>query len=378
MRAGRFFRVPESPADLRRVWADAAPIAAGAEPDWLDPDDPEGYRTLGSVSLAGLSSSARHAAEEEFAELELARLVVDEDPRDPERVHVFVRAPDPEPVWSIGIRTGPSPWSLAPARAAGPAITAADVADVPASSVADPFLMRAGGRWQMFFEVVNWRTWKGEIGLATSADGRHWRYEQIVLAESFHLSYPHVFEADGDTWMIPETSQASAVRLYRARRYPDDWEHVADLLTGEPFADATPLVHDGRWWLWAETSGGRNDTLRLYSAERLAGPWNEHPASPVVRSDDVVARPAGRIIEVDGCLLRPVQNCRPAYGTDVRWRRVDRLSPADYAESGGDVPLLGPSGAGWAAGGMHHIDVARCDDGSWMAAVDGWRLEGEP
>jgi len=53
--------------------------------------------------------------------------------------------------WSIAIYRGPSPLALAPI---GATITAADVTDVDAGSVADPFLVRRGGRWFLFFEVI--------------------------------------------------------------------------------------------------------------------------------------------------------------------------------------------------------------------------------
>lgn len=380
MRTGRHFPIPEGPADLRTLWAAARPLDDATRPRWLPAEDDDGdFRHAGSVSLAGLDTAARDAALEEFNHLEYARLVVEEDLRRLDVHHVYVREPRPEPVWSIGIRTGPSPWSLEPSPGDSPVLTASDVTDVPATSVADPFLLHRDDRWHLFFEVDDWLARKGAIGMATSDDGRRWQYEQIVLAEPFHLSYPCVFEHGGDVWMIPETAQAEAVRLYRGRRFPDDWEHVADLLTGEPFADATPFRHDGRWWMFAETSRDLHDTLRLFMAEDLAGPWREHPQSPVVCGDPSQARPAGPVIVADGRIVRVAQNCNPAYGTDVRGLEILALSPHDYAERPlAANPLLGPSRRGWHADGMHHLSMARCPDGSWLAAVDGWRLERTP
>jgi hypothetical protein len=380
VRTGRHFPIPEGPADLRTLWAKALPLDEATRPRWLPAEDDDGdFRHAGSVSLAGLDAAARAAALDEFNALEYARLVVEEDPRRPDVHHAYVREPRPEPVWSIGIRTGASPWSLVPPPNDAPVLTAADVGDVPATSVADPFLIRRDGRWWMFFEVDDWLARKGAIGLATSGDGLRWRYEQIVLAEPFHLSYPCVFEHGGDVWMIPESTQVEAVRLYRARRFPDAWEHVANLLAGAAFADATPFRHGGRWWLFVETSGDANDTLRLFAAPDLLGPWNEHPRSPVVRGDAMHARPAGPVITVDGRVVRLAQNCMPAYGTDVRSIGVLALGTNDYAERPLAMPpLAGPSGRGWNARGMHHVAPARAADGTWLAAVDGWRMEGAP
>src|SRR5437762_1107483 len=98
-------------------------------------------------------------------------------------------------MWSIGIYTGASPLRLRPAGGGvNPILQRAHVGDVTAGFVADPFLVRRGGVWNMFFEVLNHATERGEIGLATSSDGFGWTYQQIVLFEPFHLSNPHVFE----------------------------------------------------------------------------------------------------------------------------------------------------------------------------------------
>ena len=377
MRQGRHGPIPEGRHDLRTLWASGQPLTAETRPPWLAAEDIAGYRLVATVTLAGLSDAARAAAEDEFGAMEMARLVVTDDPRDADVRHVHVAAPRAEPVWSIGIVAGAAPWSLGETPVANPVLTATDVPGIAATSVADPFLVRdAAGGWRMFFEVDSWSSWKGEIGLATSADGRAWRCEGIVLAESFHLSYPGVFAGDaGEMFMVPESSQAAAVRLYRARRYPYDWEHVGDLVTGLPFADPTVVRHGGRWWLFTETSGGADDTLRLFHAAALHGPWVEHRASPIVRGDAMIARPAGRIVATGGRLVRFAQNCRPAYGTDVRALEIVRLTVDDYAERPlTAAPILGP-GTGWNSGGMHHVDPVEVAAGRWLAAVDGWRME---
>src|SRR5712692_8484557 len=127
-------------------------------------------------------------------------------------------------MWSIGIYTGTSPLDLGPANGVvNPILTSASVHDVPASFVADPFMVRRVGAWYMFFEVLNQATDRGEIGLATSSDGLSWTYRQIVLAEPLHLSYPYVFEWQGEYYMVPETLAAQSVRLYRHETSPTRW-----------------------------------------------------------------------------------------------------------------------------------------------------------
>src|SRR5437879_146643 len=117
-------------------------------------------------------------------------------------------------IWSIGIFSGPTLSDLKPVPGIEmPVLSAQHVTDVQAEFVADPFMIKADNIWHMFFEVMNAETEKGDIGLATSKNGLEWKYQQVVLAEPFHLSYPYVFCADGEYFMIPESYEAKAMRL---------------------------------------------------------------------------------------------------------------------------------------------------------------------
>jgi hypothetical protein len=290
------------------------------------------------------------------------------------RTHGSLPPPHEQEAWSIGIYAGESPLALADhPDVANPVLTSGDVADVRARSVADPFMVRENGRWHMFFEVMNESTGKGEIGLARSVDGLAWDYEQIVLAEPFHLSYPYVFEWLGEYFMLPESHQAGSIRLYRATTFPTQWALAATLRRGAYFADASICRFDDRWWLFTETSGHkRHHTLRVYHSDDLLGPWIEHLASPIVREDPNAARPAGRILVLGGRPLRFAQGCRPAYGTDVRAFVVSELTESTYEECPVQGPPVLTGGAGgWNSGGMHHLDAHELDDGGWIACVDG-------
>jgi hypothetical protein len=148
------------------------------------------------------------------------------------------------------------------------------------------------------------------------------------------------------------------------------------VLVEEPFiVDCSPFLHEGAWWMFA--NGGppvNNNTLDLYFADDLRGPWTKHPQSPLNTSRSE-ARPAGRVIQFDGRIFRLGQDCHPAYGTAVRAFEVTELTRTRYAERRIDPPLLGPSGQGWNADGMHQLDAHRLEDGSWIAAVDGYYFQ---
>lgn len=273
--------------------------------------------------------------------------------------------------WSIGIYVGHSPFDLGPSVAvANPVLTRASVRDVRAHFVADPFMVRVHGTWYMFFEILN-DEGKGEIGLATSDDAFRWTYRRVVLSEPFSVSYPYVFEWLGEHYMIPESRRAGSIRLYRAAAFPERWTYVGPLLE-HAFVDASVFRHGGRWWLFAESNPRiRHDTLRLFHASDLLGPWQEHRSSPLVRADPRMARPAGRILVLDDRIVRFAQDCYPTYSKAVRAFAVTTLTPTDYAERElSPSPILGPGGAAWNRLGMHHLDPHMVD-GRWIACVDG-------
>jgi hypothetical protein len=274
--------------------------------------------------------------------------------------------------WSIAICCGPSPLALAvDGRADNPVLTAACVGDVQASFVADPFMHWDGSGWSMFFEVLDRARGRGCIGLATSPDALRWRYERVVLAEPFHLSYPFVFDHGGERFMVPETFEAAQVRLYRAARFPYEWTLDTVLLDRTVAVDASLLFHEGRWWMFGCASPKRHDVLRLWSAAGLRGPWREHPASPIVSGNARIGRPAGRPVAHAGRLYRFAQDCSREYGSCVRALEITRLTAAEYEErEASAAPVLAGGAAAWNARRMHHLDAHAFGSG-WIACVDG-------
>ena len=285
-----------------------------------------------------------------------------------------------EPVYSIGIFAGPSPLSLSPIPdLKNPVLTHSDVSDVEASFVADPFMLEENGVWYMFFEVMVTTTGRGEIGLATSRDMRQWQYQKIVLREPYHLSYPYVFRWRGQYFMVPETLDAGHIRLYRATAFPDRWEYVSNLYEGA-FADSSLVRHADRWWMFAcpDPRSG-NDRLRLFMADRLTGPWREHPASPIIERDAHIARPGGRVIPWKSGVIRYTQDCYPTYGRQVQAFCVDKLTPSTYREEFAPGNPILPMGSWcWTSQGMHQVDPHRIRAGYWVACVDGYGYPDEP
>lgn len=278
----------------------------------------------------------------------------------------------PEIPFAIAVLEGAGPFALRePETVANPVLTAAAVTDIRASFVADPFLVRDGDRLLMFFEVMNVDRKKGELAVAESRDGHRWNYLGVVLAETFHLSYPCVFEWQGEYYMVPETFEANSVRLYRASSFPMKWECVATLLEGSDFVDTSPVYFGGRWWLFLSHTS--SEDLHVYHAPDLFGPWLPHALSPVVSRNKHIARPGGRMLVFEGKLYRFAQDDHTVYGESVRAFEITELTPSTYAERAvfKEPMIKAAGGLGWNSIGMHHYDAVEFK-GKWFAAIDGY------
>lgn len=278
-------------------------------------------------------------------------------------------------IWSIGIYGGTSPLLLAPTvEIKNPVFTAKQVTDVKARFVADPFMIECNGAFYLFFEVLNSKREKGEIGYAQSHNMREWQYGRIILRERFHLSYPYVFFYDGDIYMIPECAESHEIRLYKAVTFPDCWEYATTLISSKkrypPLLDPSIVQHNGRWYLFSNARKLHN--LHLFSSDTLYGAWREHPKSPIFTTSPHFARPGGKVVRDGEMLYRYAQDGVPNYGNKVWAFRITELSAGSYHEEqvSGD-PIIQPGHEHWNNRGMHTVDAHKQENGEWIALVDG-------
>jgi hypothetical protein len=242
-----------------------------------------------------------------------------------------------------------------------------DLPDGPRSFYADPFAVSHGGAVTLFVEEFDYRRGKGVISAVAFGPEGPVGQPHTVLDLDTHLSYPFVFEAEGQVWMIPESCGTGTIDLYRATRFPGGWVHERVLVAGVVASDATLLRHGGRWWLFAtvrDGGGSYSDTLHLWYAADFRGPWIAHPRNPVL-IDIASARPAGPIVARDGALIRPVQDCRGGYGAALSLARILQLDEEGFAQRVETRLAAGPDWPGSrmhmysAAGGFEFIDGSR-------------------
>jgi hypothetical protein len=231
--------------------------------------------------------------------------------------------------WTLVLRDG---GTLLDPQA--PVIGACALLKAPKGWWADPWALETDGRKLLFVEeMAEPKTWKANIACVELIDGGARRLG-IVLDEPGHLSFPQVFGWEGQWYMTVESGYDRRVSLYRATDFPLQWVRIRDLVTGRACVDPTLHHQDGRWYLFANAAEGGNSTcddLFLFLADSLEGPFEPHPANPIV-SDVRRARPAGRLFHHQGRLIRPSQDCAIGYGKALVFNEVLELGPTVYRE----------------------------------------------
>lgn len=225
---------------------------------------------------------------------------------------------------------------------------------------ADPFPVKSGDRYFVFFEEFLFDTGKAHISAIELKAGEAPSAATTVLERPYHLSYPYVFEYRGQTYMVPESGANGTVELYRATSFPHEWELETVLLEAKNPTDASLIEIEGRWWMFVniEEPGVlvNWEELHLFHAATPHGPWTPHSLNPI-KSDVRNSRPAGRPFFENGVLYRPAQDCSKRYGYATVINEITNINPASYAEK--EVARINPS---WAKNIIGTHTFNRADD----------------
>lgn len=201
---------------------------------------------------------------------------------------------------------------------------------------ADPHVQTYLDDHYVFFEKMHRPNQHAHLAVAKLDKSGELGEPRTVLAENIHLSYPHVFESQGEHYMIPETVGTRNIRLYKADAFPFRWDLAANLVEGIDAADTTLFYHESRWWMFTNCLSHRSvderDVLHLYFSDDLMGPWQAHPMNPVITGVDR-SRMAGAIFTSAGQHYRFSQYGAYRYGYGINISKIENLSRTDYRET---------------------------------------------
>lgn len=209
---------------------------------------------------------------------------------------------------------------------------------------ADPMLVDFEGKTFLFYEAVVGD--KGHIEVAKVRDDCTLEEPVTILKDECHYSYPFVFRHDAQWYMIPESSAASEVRLYRAVSFPDKWE-LQDVLLREKTVDTTVFVEKGQMYLltFFLVPGCERVIPHAYKMELEKGkarleeiPWEAYDtlqvrgAGPVFRWEEGVYRPAQ--ISQEQRYGDGIAFCRVNAGDTYKEKQIVRMTAKELKISG--------------------------------------------
>lgn len=203
---------------------------------------------------------------------------------------------------------------------------------------ADPFLFEYKERLYMFVETFDNIDEKGKIACAVF-DGETFSEPKIVLEEPFHLSYPYVYEENGEIFMMPETSGDGCIQVYKAVEFPDKWEKHKVLVEIENAVD-TVIFEDKLITSVVTDIYEKRTDVDIYD-------FNGNLLQKQLQKNSQQARGAGKIFSVGEDIIRPTQDSTGGvYGLGIRFfklldnngrieeKEIYNLSTKDFSVSG--------------------------------------------
>lgn len=191
---------------------------------------------------------------------------------------------------------------------------------------ADPFLFEHNREVYLFVEMFDNTTEKGVIGVSKLVENSFTK-PTIVLEENFHLSYPFIFEENGEIYMMPETMGDKCIQLYKAEDFPFKWKKEKLILNTENAVDTVLLDN---WLITSVVTDTVHKKTQLELYNKKTG--EPHKCNPVCKESQII-RGAGRIFEHNGKLLRPAQNCENGiYGAGLVFYEVQECNAEKYKE----------------------------------------------
>jgi hypothetical protein len=207
----------------------------------------------------------------------------------------------------------------------------------PNHFLADPFVITKNDRTICFVEDYCYKQKRALIAAIEIIDHKTYQMLGPVITEPFHMSFPYLFEYKDELYMVPETSEANAIRLYKCVDFPLKWEYQKDIMSNVKAVDSMIFEHEEKWWMLSSisTKGNEDDASQLlayYSEDPLSDDWISHEQNPLI-FDSNIARNGG-ILDLGNIL--PVRGRQKqgfnAYGVALTLARITELTPSSYRE----------------------------------------------
>ena len=149
---------------------------------------------------------------------------------------------------------------------------------------ADPFVFSKDEKKYIFVEDYSFKKKKGAISLIEINKKDNQKIYENIIEEPFHMSFPYVFKYENNLYMIPETSAANSIRLYKCVNFPDKWVYCYNLISNIKSVDTIILKKNMCYYLLTSKSffDDFNSQLEIYISDSpISKIWKSHKSNPV-------------------------------------------------------------------------------------------------
>jgi len=231
--------------------------------------------------------------------------------------------------WSVAFIA--SPWRKASLR------KGIQIKNLPNRFFADPFVVKKDDRTICYVEDYDYRKKRGCITAIEIIDKNTYQVLGPAIKEPFHMSFPFIFEYEDDLYMIPETSQSKAIRLYKCMQFPLKWVFQIDIMSNVHAADPMVFEYEGKWWLLANIgpkvdSNQCSQLFAYHNSHPLSEEWIAHERNPLF-FDCNIARNGG-ILDVEGKFPIRVRQEHGfnSYGRSLTLGKIIDLTTSSFRE----------------------------------------------
>lgn len=202
---------------------------------------------------------------------------------------------------------------------------------------ADPFVIEKDNKNFCFVECFNYSEKKAKINVYELSE-KGYVFLGTALEESFHLSFPYIFEFNNEIYMVPESSKNRDIRLYKCQNFPLDWKLQEVLIDNIDAADSMIFQKDNKWWLMTNEDplrlNNHNYQMNLYYSENLLdGEWISHKNNPIIM-DSNKARNAGLVFDgSDVFRVSQAFGFYKKYGENFSLNKIEMLDTNNYLET---------------------------------------------
>ena len=196
---------------------------------------------------------------------------------------------------------------------------------------ADPFLFEYHGQIYLFAEIMSYQTGRGYIGYC-QYDGEGFGQWQLAIKEMWHLSYPNIFEWNGNIYMLPEQYQSGEIALYECVQFPSKWKRLSPLKCKGEYVDSTVLFQNDKAWLFTLRMNPEKHSEGELLRTKLFSPVELGEFDVIDTAGGLYKRPAGHFLVSNGKTYRVAQNCDGGYGKGLIFYFVEKCNDKTYRE----------------------------------------------